>query len=168
MAERLARTETAKGYSEGNLEAYRQLDIQMKKWITAGDDLVDEDCLANEADGEIPIEATFTSGDSAAPVHPNCRCDVLPVVIGDIKTAIDIKKQAQILNKYEEDVKKNEEKMKQLCETTIQQSERIIQEAKDTARSIVETAAKQVLSEKKEILSELSDLKEKANAMIYG
>ena len=45
-----------------------------------GDDACDE-CVANAEQGAIGLEDEFLSGDDAPPAHPNCRCDVLPVLI---------------------------------------------------------------------------------------
>jgi len=42
---------------------------------------VDPECEMNERDGAIDINATFSSGHSAPPVHPNCRC-ILQEVVG--------------------------------------------------------------------------------------
>ena len=81
-AEAIARTETAYADVEGNLEAYRQSGVvQRKEWIT-GDgccDLCDElDGVVVDLDDEFPNE-----GGSGPPLHPNCRCDVLPVLTED-------------------------------------------------------------------------------------
>jgi len=78
---RIARTEVISGYAQGSLEGYRQTGIvKQKQWLTAGDDRVEGECLLNEADGPIALEATFTSGVDAPPVHCNCRCTLQPVV----------------------------------------------------------------------------------------
>ena len=47
-----------------------------KRWITAGDELVSDMDEANEAEGWIPIDESFSSGDLQPPSHPNCRCTV--------------------------------------------------------------------------------------------
>jgi len=43
-------------------------------WTTAGDDLVSDMDIANEAEGAIPISQAFSSGHFNPPSHPNCRC----------------------------------------------------------------------------------------------
>lgn len=81
-AEVIARTETAYADVEGNLEAYRQSGVvQRKEWIT-GDGCCD---LCDELDGVVvDLEDDFPNeGGSGPPLHPNCRCDVLPVLIED-------------------------------------------------------------------------------------
>jgi SPP1 gp7 family putative phage head morphogenesis protein len=80
----IARTESATADVQGNMTAYREARDQigvvvMKEWITAGDDLVSEDCAGNGEQGPIDLDDEFQSGASAPPEHPNCRCDVLPV-----------------------------------------------------------------------------------------
>jgi HK97 family phage portal protein len=80
-AERMARTEVISGYAEGTLAGMRQSGlVKMKRWVTAGDDRVDEECIANAADGPIGLDANFSSGHSCPPVHPNCRCDLYEVM----------------------------------------------------------------------------------------
>jgi SPP1 gp7 family putative phage head morphogenesis protein len=80
----IARTESATADVQGNMAAYREARDQvgivvLKEWITAGDDLVSEDCAANAEQGAIDLDDDFQSGANAPPDHPNCRCDVLPV-----------------------------------------------------------------------------------------
>jgi SPP1 gp7 family putative phage head morphogenesis protein len=72
----IARTETARADVEGNLTGYRELGIVRKQWLTAP-----ACCDACHAiDGMVVgIDEAFTGGVQGAPLHPNCRCDVLPV-----------------------------------------------------------------------------------------
>ena len=78
-AEMIARTETAFADVEGNIEAYKQSgQVSGKQWIT-GAGCCD---LCDELDGKIvPLNKPFPGGRSGPPLHPNCRCDVLPVLI---------------------------------------------------------------------------------------
>lgn len=72
----IARTETARADVEGNLTGYRELGIAKKQWLTAPD-CCDE---CHEIDGlTIGIDEEFPGGVGGPPLHPNCRCDVLPV-----------------------------------------------------------------------------------------
>lgn len=79
----IARTESATADVQGNLVGYKaaaEVGVQVQKeWITAGDELVSEDCAANAEQGPIDLDDTFQSGASAPPEHPNCRCDLVPV-----------------------------------------------------------------------------------------
>jgi SPP1 gp7 family putative phage head morphogenesis protein len=81
----IARTETAMADVQGNAAAYKAAEDSgvelQKEWLTAGDDLVSEDCQANEDEGPIDLGDTFPSGAAWPPEHPNCRCDCLPVRI---------------------------------------------------------------------------------------
>lgn len=82
-ADVIARTETAFADVAGNMIAYRESGIVAgKRWILAnhGDEKCCEDCEANVADGVIGLDDDFTTGDDAPPAHPNCRCDVIPVL----------------------------------------------------------------------------------------
>ena len=76
----IANTEVRRANSEGVLIGFRtakDLGINIQKvWETAGDDAVETECEENEADGPIGLDELFTSGDSAPPAHPNCRCNI--------------------------------------------------------------------------------------------
>ncbi|MDP3124598.1 MAG: phage minor head protein [Thiobacillus sp.] len=72
----IARTETARADIEGNLTGYRELGVAKKQWLTAPD-CCDE---CHEIDGmTVGIDEEFPGGVQGAPLHPNCRCDVLPI-----------------------------------------------------------------------------------------
>lgn len=80
----IARTETAYADVQGNIEAYRQSGVVSgKQWIT-GEGCCD---LCDELDGTVVgLDEQFDSdGESVdgPPLHPNCRCDVLPVLTED-------------------------------------------------------------------------------------
>ncbi len=78
-AETISRTELIRASNAAALDAYKASGVvDGKSWATAGDDAVEEDCEMNEADGVIPLDDAFSSGDDAPPAHPNCRCDILP------------------------------------------------------------------------------------------
>ena len=47
-----------------------------KVWITIGSDLSSDEDVANEAQGGIPVDELFTSGDLTPPSRPGCRCTV--------------------------------------------------------------------------------------------
>ncbi len=75
----IARTETATADVQGNLEAYRQSgEVASKRWLTAPDCC--DECA--ELDGEeVPLDDEFPNdGGDGPPLHPNCRCDVVPVL----------------------------------------------------------------------------------------
>jgi len=93
-AETIARTETIRGSSSADMEAWKQTDVVSKAiWYTALDERVDEDCMflhGTEVDlgDEFMDEDTligfgiqpYGGGVEFPPLHPNCRCTIIPVV----------------------------------------------------------------------------------------
>lgn len=81
-AQTIARTEIARADVEGALLGYRQSGVvRAKRWLTALDDKVSEECQASEAAGAIGLDESFPpNGVDGPPNHPNCRCAVLPVL----------------------------------------------------------------------------------------
>jgi SPP1 gp7 family putative phage head morphogenesis protein len=80
-AETIANTETAYADVQGNLEGYKASGVvEGKQWIIAQDEFCD-DC--NNLDGVIVgLDEEFPGdGGDGPPLHPNCRCDILPVLI---------------------------------------------------------------------------------------
>ncbi len=73
-ADLVARTETATALGEGAKGAALAQGRNQKRWVTQGDEGVDEDCLANEAAGWIKVGDPFPSGHDVVPAHPDCRC----------------------------------------------------------------------------------------------
>jgi len=77
----IARTETANALSAASLDTMKDMGIEGKEWVTAGDDRVSPECQGNEAEGIIPVGQTFSGGVDAPPQHPNCRCALAPARI---------------------------------------------------------------------------------------
>ena len=78
-ADMIARTETAFADVAGNMIAYRESgEVESKQWIT-GEGCCDE-CA--ELNGVIvDLDENFPGdGGDGPPLHPNCRCDVLPLI----------------------------------------------------------------------------------------
>lgn len=75
----IARTETAFADVAGNMAAYRESgQVAAKQWITGQDccDLCDAlDKTIVDLDEDFP-----DAGGDGPPLHPNCRCDVLPIL----------------------------------------------------------------------------------------
>lgn len=80
-SDRIARTETAFADVQGNLIGWEESGVvEGKEWIV-GDGCCDE---CEELNGEVvALDEEFSNGSDAAPAHPDCRCDVLPVVKED-------------------------------------------------------------------------------------
>ncbi|WP_034302526.1 phage portal protein [Herbaspirillum sp. RV1423] len=78
-AEMIARTETAFADVAGNMQAYRTSgQVAQKQWITGADccdDCQELDDVIVDLDDNFPND-----GGDGPPLHPNCRCDVLPVL----------------------------------------------------------------------------------------
>lgn len=78
-ADTIARTEVARADMEGSMQAYRDSGVvESKEWLLAEDPC--PICEENANDGIIGLDEKFSSGDDAAPAHPNCECDVIPIV----------------------------------------------------------------------------------------
>lgn len=73
-AQLIAQTESVNAYQQGLAEYARQAGAQFKQWTTAG---ATDICADNEAQGAIPIDQDFISGDSEPTAHPNCRCGLI-------------------------------------------------------------------------------------------
>ena len=75
-ADRIARTETAMADVQGNLIGWQESGlVSGKEWLVADANECD---LCADLNGEIaPLDEEFPDGDP--PLHPNCRCTVLPV-----------------------------------------------------------------------------------------
>ncbi len=72
----IARTETANAVSEGAYRANAEVGASEKEWIWHGGNCSSGVCPDNEADGRIPIDDAFSSGDLYPAAHPNCLCVV--------------------------------------------------------------------------------------------
>lgn len=73
----IARTESARASSVASMDSFAENNITGKEWQVFDPCEV---CEENAADGVIDLDATFTSGDTEPPAHPNCKCAVAPVI----------------------------------------------------------------------------------------
>jgi len=71
----IARTETANALGKAFMDRGKEMGIEGKSWITAGDDNVSDGCLENEGAGVIPFNDVFPSGDETPPRFPGCYSD---------------------------------------------------------------------------------------------
>lgn len=77
----ISRTELINANNQAHLAAFRESGVvEMKGWSTAGSDNVCDDCASNEANGPIPLDDVFPSGDLMPGAHPNCRCVLVPIM----------------------------------------------------------------------------------------
>jgi len=79
-AEMIARTETANAYTRASILAYQESGVvDQVQWLTAGDDLVSDLC-ASLSGKAVNAGDEFAPGIVGPPSHPNCRCDLIPIV----------------------------------------------------------------------------------------
>lgn len=85
QAQRITRTEVLRASNQASLDAYKQSGVvEGKQWLTAG---ADDECADYEGDivalddNFYGYDTEFQDGDP--PLHPNCRCVILPVLIGE-------------------------------------------------------------------------------------
>lgn len=85
QSQRITRTEVLRASNQGAVDAYEQSGVvEGKQWLTAG---ATDECA--EYEGQIVTlsgnfynsESEFEDGDP--PLHPNCRCVVLPVLVDE-------------------------------------------------------------------------------------
>lgn len=78
---RIARYEMRDAYEGGNDRAAQDMTkagLKMEKsWLSIGDEKVRPSHQDNQAEGWIPLEATFGTGDLRPPTDPGCRCVLL-------------------------------------------------------------------------------------------
>jgi len=83
----LARTETIRAHHRANIQEYRNWGVDsievIAEFVTAGDDRVCTECAGYHGNRYTLKEAEFL-----IPVHPNCRCIVIPVAKQDVKGKI--------------------------------------------------------------------------------
>jgi SPP1 gp7 family putative phage head morphogenesis protein len=81
-AEMIARTETVRAHHVANVNSYKAAGLVLGKvmaeWKATPDDRVCEECAA--LDGKI---FKLEKAEGMIPVHPNCRCVLLPANIGE-------------------------------------------------------------------------------------
>jgi len=80
-AETIARTELAEAHVQGNLQGWRDTGaVSQKRWIVGGGCCSDCD----EMDGAVvDLDEDFETDDGpidGPPLHPNCRCDIEPLL----------------------------------------------------------------------------------------
>lgn len=77
----IARTELAFAHVQGNMAGYKESGLVDRKQSMLGSEHdMDDECNDNANAGPIPFDDDFPSGDDAPPYHPNCVCDVMPIL----------------------------------------------------------------------------------------
>jgi SPP1 gp7 family putative phage head morphogenesis protein len=75
-AKTIVHTETTAIYSYMAEKTAVMNGLKDKVWITMGDNKVCPFCESNQAQGTVPLNEVFSSGNVQPPAHPNCRCVV--------------------------------------------------------------------------------------------
>ncbi|MDH4139070.1 MAG: phage minor head protein [Coriobacteriia bacterium] len=97
-AQTIARTESARAYVEGQVQAWKQTDmVTGKKWLVAPEACPFCEAVGREDQTKGMNDAFYKVGDvitasdgsrfvvdfdnvTGPPLHPNCRCDIIPVL----------------------------------------------------------------------------------------
>lgn len=83
-ADTIAMTEERTALHAGAIQGWRESgQVVGKTWLLSNDEGVCDICESNAEQGTIDLDEDFESGDDTAPAHPNCRCDVAPVISDD-------------------------------------------------------------------------------------
>lgn len=79
----IARTEVMRAANMGRLNAYKKSGVvKGKEWVTAWDDRTCPRC--SDCDGHRTLlDQAFDCGVMAPPLHPNCRCTIVPIFIDE-------------------------------------------------------------------------------------
>ncbi len=78
-ARTIATTEVCRATSFASQQTYSRNGIERKEWETSQDEKTCDPCAA--LNGEVvAVGASFSSGDQHPPLHPTCRCTLLPVI----------------------------------------------------------------------------------------
>ncbi len=101
---RITRTEVMRASNMGNLDAFKQSKVvKAKQWLTAG---ATDKCAAYEGkteglDDSFYEVSTFANGDP--PLHPNCRCVLIPVLAdAEDKASLPNKEKLKLIGRIQE------------------------------------------------------------------
>lgn len=85
QAQRITRTEVSRVSNQASLDAWEQSGVvEGKQWVTQGatDECADYDGQIESLDGNFyPDTTEFADGDP--PLHPNCKCGTIPVLLNE-------------------------------------------------------------------------------------
>lgn len=79
----IAQTEVSETAGNAHLIGWQESGVVTEKtWLLSSDHPELDECDENAAQGPIPLDATFKSGDKTNPAHPGCFCTVAALVGG--------------------------------------------------------------------------------------
>jgi hypothetical protein len=160
----IASTEMANAMEEGAFVVAKTRGDTHKVWIAGGSPKVCDICIANQAQGVIPIDKAFSSGDMVPPAHPSCYCAVSYLTdtgAGEIERANE---RAAKRDAAERAKKEAEEAAKQAKQSAKQEA---AQEKKDkAAERAIERAEKALerLNRATAALDKANDAKERSKS----
>lgn len=133
QANRITRTEVIRASNYGALDAWEKSDVVVgKQWLTAMDDRVDPECRS--LNGKIlGLNGVYEKNDyldvEVPPLHPNCRCTLLPVLEDqktfDAETSLKMKELELDKAELEEKLDKRTKKYKELKEKDLKLEEHV-------------------------------------------
>ena len=77
-ADRIARTELSHVQIQSQFDSYLDMGIEAYKFCAANDDCTSKQCM--NLDGKVFRIVDAKTGKNAPPIHPNCRCTVVPAL----------------------------------------------------------------------------------------
>jgi len=78
-AQVISRTETCDALEQAFMDRAEEMGITGKEWMTFEPCDI---CAGNGAEGIVPLDHIFSSGDERPPAHPACRCALAPARLG--------------------------------------------------------------------------------------
>lgn len=190
-AQEIARTETIRASNLGSVAGYRQSGlVEFKEWLTALDERTCEFCLAMEKEYRVRrLDETFLAKGTelkgvdggiykvnyddllAPPLHPSCRCTVLPVVnVLDTNRSFDFKKYLErktrddvvvALRDEEKAIRESIAKVTAELETAMKDIDRLKKEKKELVRKDAKKRRDEAIAEAQEIVSDAKRKKKK-------
>lgn len=79
-SDRIARTELTYIQNKSAADRYRSNGVEQYKYLAAIDDRTSEVC--KETNGRVFKFSELATGVNAPPLHPNCRCTIIPIIEG--------------------------------------------------------------------------------------
>lgn len=144
QTERITRTEVLRASNQASLQAFEDSGVVVaKQWLTAG---ADDECAQYEGQVVELREGFYDGGnefqDGDPPLHPNCKCIVLPIVEGaksfDAKPVMERRRLQEQITEFEKQIDKRTREFKQVKdqqledEQYIKELEKLVYNARET------------------------------------
>lgn len=143
QAQRITRTEVLRASNQASLDAYRESGVvEGLQWLTAGavDECADYEGEVVELDGDFySSESEFQDG--YPPIHPNCRCVVLPVLLGEKGFTSDTKHLVEHIRELESQIDKRTKEYREIKEAKLEGEMKLY-----ALQSVIDANAKTMLN----------------------